>query len=158
MPEQDADASEAHEAEEVFRMALMARDETDDRLLAQLKAAHPRACARRRGPRSVSCLPMSHYGHGPQKSPSWFAKWAGTALGLIQIVCRFPGFPGGTWQSETFCPFLPHGKSLQSGGSGWTSSFSEGTQSSWGSLTVKICSPNWFDMSTACLSPRSSIS
>ena len=27
MPQQDADASEAHEAEDVFRMALMARDE-----------------------------------------------------------------------------------------------------------------------------------
>jgi hypothetical protein len=28
MPQQDADASEAHEAKEVFRMALMARNET----------------------------------------------------------------------------------------------------------------------------------
>jgi hypothetical protein len=28
MPQQDADASEAHEAEEVFRMAFMARNET----------------------------------------------------------------------------------------------------------------------------------
>src|SRR5690606_9637805 len=43
------------------------------------------------------------------QAPRWqpCAKCAGTAFGLMQIVCALAGLPGGTWQTSTLSPLFP---------------------------------------------------